>query len=241
VQAAPGACQEFRRAGATEQVSLDEQISSAHWKRCMVRDACPTLRWRLQTMQYTTRSFVGACEPGTPAAHHAKRRLDERMRSNSVILGQSAISQSSFAPCRTLPLRCGMPHASHARCSAAHRFGQHTVSGSTLFRAKTLISPASQVGRHRAMAGLSTMTHATMNAPHATYILIPPPVPGLDGKVVMEKWGKYDKFVSCTRRCSGIGVRAARLPLRESCRLENRARSRAKRRSMKIGLSIRCR
>jgi hypothetical protein len=36
----------------------------------------------------------------------------------------------------------------------------------------------------------------------------------------MEKWGKYDKFASYGRRCGGIGVQAARLPIRESRTLE---------------------
>ena len=84
---------------------------------------------------------------------------------------------------------------------------QHIASGSRHFGQKALISPASQVGRHRAMAGLSTMTHATMNATHATSILVPPPLPRLEKKAVPQKWGKYDEFVSCARRCGGIGVR----------------------------------
>jgi hypothetical protein len=157
------------------------------------------------------------------------------MRSNSVVSGRVR------SPRRHWPV----PHDSAAVCRTylvlAAR--EHIASGSALFRAKTLISPASQVGRQRAMAGLSTMTHATMNAPHATYILIPPPVPSPEGKVVTRKWGKYDKFVSCARRCGGIGVRAASFLIRESLFAEESRSQRSKAALNEVGLSVqsRCR
>jgi hypothetical protein len=75
-----------------------------------------------------------------------------------------------------------------------------------------LISPASQIGRHRAMAGLSTMTHATT---HATHILTRPKPP-FRRKSVTEKWGKYDVLISVRAKMPRYRRAGAGLPIRES-------------------------
>src|SRR5215510_110366 len=71
----PAAYQEFRRVGTRPPGFT--RVAIRPRRKCMARDACPTYAGGLQTMQSTTHSFAGACEPATPAAHHAKRRLDE--------------------------------------------------------------------------------------------------------------------------------------------------------------------
>jgi hypothetical protein len=119
---------------------------------------------------------------------------------------------------------CPVPHDAHARCSAAHQIqAALEISGSTCFTRclaqKALISPASQIGRHRAMAGLSTMTHATIHASQHTQLissLVTNPLS--EEKSVTEKWGKYDVLIKCAQRCGGIDVR---VPV---CRYANLAR-----------------
>jgi hypothetical protein len=81
-------------------------------------------------MQYTTRSFVGACEPRYPGCaprEAASRRMNAKQFRR---FGQGAISSSSLARCRTIP--AAVRYAAHISCSllastslrAAHCLGQ---------------------------------------------------------------------------------------------------------------------
>ena len=114
----------------------------------------------------TTRSFAGACEP-VPRLRTTRSGVSTNECEAILLLWAERDQLALIARCST---------TTHARCSPGHQVQAAVeISGSTCFTRclaqRALISPASQIGRHRAMAGLSTMTHATT---HATHILTRP-------------------------------------------------------------------
>jgi hypothetical protein len=204
VQPASAACQQFPRVGAAEHVCKTSRGSAPRKRVHGSRLAPPTPEAPDHAVydafiRRSVRARYPGCAPreATSRRTNAKQFLFWAERDQLTVIGLVLRDMDVVRLSARHPALAAWQHIASGSISlrAAHRFGL-----------KALISPALQVGRHRAMAGLSTMTHATMNATHATSILVPPPLPRLEKKAVPQKWGKYDEFVSCARRYGGIGV-----------------------------------
>ena len=172
----------------------------------------------------TTRSFAGACEP-VPRLRTTRSGVSTNECEAILLFWAERDQLALIARCRT---------TTHARCSAAHQIrAAPEISGSTCFTRclaqRALISPASQIGRHRAMSGLSTMTHVTTHATKSSL------VPNLlsDEKVLLKNGGSMTCSFQCSKDAtvSACGCRYANL-VRDKSPIRSRRTARC--RAMRI-------
>jgi hypothetical protein len=150
------------------------------------------------------RRSVRARYLGCAPREAASRRMIAKQFRRS---GRARSARRHWPGVARFPLRCGAPHTSRARCSAAHRVGQHTVSGKDS-------DLACVAGRAASRHGRTIDDDARNYERNSTCILIFPQSP-VTKEVVPEKWGKYDKFIS-TRAHAAVSACG-----RQVCRYAN--------------------